>query len=53
MGIAKKISLGQGEIICCDIFDAVSAVDAALDSEPEKLLKYTIVDWLKETGYIA
>ena len=52
MGIAKKISLGQGEVICCDIFDAVSAVDTALDSEPEKLLKYTVVDWLKETGYV-
>ena len=48
MGIAKRISLGQGEIVCCDIFDAVSAVDKALVEEPETMMKGAILDWLKE-----
>ena len=40
LGIAKKISLGEGEIVCCDVFDAVSETDRALRGERgEKMLR--------------
>ena len=38
LGIAKKIAVGNGEIICCDIFDAVSETDSALRENTEEIL---------------
>ena len=38
LGIAKKIAIGNGEIICCDIFDAVSETDRALRENTEEIL---------------
>ena len=38
LGIAKKIALGEGEVICCDVFDAVSETDRALHENTEEIL---------------
>ena len=48
MGIAKKIKLGQGEIICCDVFDAVNEVDKVMLNSPEEIFKENVLDWIKE-----
>lgn len=38
MGIAKRRTLGQGEIICVDTFDSVNATDEALRADPEGMI---------------
>jgi len=48
LGIAKKISLGEGEIILCDIFDAVNEVDKALHNEPDTMLGGEGLAWFKD-----
>lgn len=38
LGLVKKIPLGEGEVICCDIFDAVTETDRALRENSEEIL---------------
>ena len=46
-GIAKKIKLGNGEIIVADIYEAVTRVDKALWEEPEKMLAPHMQEWVR------
>ena len=48
LGIARKLSLGEGELILCDIFDAVNEVDKALREEPENMLGGEGLKWYLE-----
>ena len=45
-GIAKRIPLGEGELIVCDIYDSVTRVDKALWEEPEAMLKPHMYEWV-------
>ena len=38
-GMVKKIALGEGDIICCDIFDTVNETDKAFREEDPKLFE--------------
>ena len=38
LGVVKKLPLGDGELVCCDVFDAVSETDRALRENSEEIL---------------
>ena len=51
MGKIKKISLGEGEIICCDVFDAVNETEKAFREESARLFETANkagIDWYLE-----
>ncbi len=49
MKIAKRSTLGSGDIICCDIFDCVNATDKAIRSDPESWMLPPGLKWYKKT----
>ena len=48
MGIARRLPLGEGELVFCDIFDSVNAVDRALREETDKMLGERAYGWYLE-----
>lgn len=47
-GIARKVALGDGELILCDVFDAVCETDRALREESATMLSGAGLDWYNE-----
>ena len=46
-GIAKKVDLGEGSLIACDIFDMVNRTERALAEDTENMLHPRIYEWVK------
>lgn len=44
-GIAKRISLGEGEVICCDVFDCVNATEKAIWERTEEMIVPPAYKW--------
>ena len=47
-GIAKKIPVGNGELICADIFESVNAVEKDLRLDPQEMLFPKAYAWVKK-----
>lgn len=46
-GIAKKVRLGDGEVICCNIKAMVDSVDYALRENTEEMVRPHVLKWIK------
>ena len=44
-GLIKRISVGNGEILCADIFDCVNATDHALRTNTENMISKEVCEW--------
>lgn len=47
MGIAKRISLGDGDIICADIYDMVNATEKALRDDMQNMISSRALPWIE------
>ncbi len=51
-GIAKKLALGEGEIVYADIFDSVNEVEKDLRKFPKQMLFEKAYEWVKKAKEI-
>lgn len=47
-GLAKKISAGNGELICVDVFESVNAVEQDLRKRPQEMLFPKAYQWVQK-----
>ena len=46
-GIARRVSLGEGELILCDIYEMMSFAEDVLDNAPERIIENPAsLDWI-------
>lgn len=48
LGLLKRLSVGNGEIFCCDIFECVNATDEALRNDTANMLSPEAYAWYLE-----
>lgn len=48
MGLAKRITLGNGEIICTDIYDMVNATEKAIRDDMQNMISARGLAWIED-----